>query len=55
MHLMDFCEHVASSKRSTLHRTASPSVSSQLLIKDETPNPTAMPKLAYKYTCSSKM
>ena len=29
-----------------------PSVSSKPLIEDDEPNPTAMPNLAYKYTCS---
>ena len=30
-----------------------PSVSSQLLIKDEMPNPTVMPKFTYLYECST--
>ena len=30
-----------------------PNISSEPLIEDEEPNPTVMPNLPYKYTCSS--
>ena len=32
-----------------------PRISSEPLIEDEGPNPTATPKYVYKYTCSSTM